>query len=34
MAKTKERIVDSLDCFAEDFEKINLHAKIIKKCRV
>ena len=30
MAKTKVRIVDSLDCFAEEFEKIDLHGEIIK----
>ena len=30
MSKKKDLIVDGLDCFAEDFEKIELHGKIIK----
>ena len=31
MSKNAELIVDGLDCFAEEFEKINLHGKTIKK---
>ena len=30
MSKNAELIVDSLDCFAEDFEKVNLHGVTIK----
>ena len=30
MSKSKELIVDSLDCFAEEFEKIDLHGETIK----
>lgn len=30
----KELIVDNLDCFAEEFEKVELHALKIKKSRV
>lgn len=31
MNKNKELIVDNLDCFAEDFQKVNLHGIKIKK---
>lgn len=31
MSKNVELIVDGLDCFAEDFEKIDLHGETIKK---
>lgn len=30
MSKNKELIVDGLDCFAEDFEKVNLDSLVIK----
>ena len=31
MSKNKELIIDNLDCFAEEFKKVNLHGRKIKK---